>query len=391
MGHSHGGNGAPESRTMFRLALAIVAPLILLTLIALVWLWPGSFTPDDGAAEEFKAQIGAIQAEPCADGVPDDVNGCGQATLEIEEGKDAGQTVEVPLPSGPGAPKVSEGDAVTVIASQGPDGDVYSIVDHQRGNQLWLLGAAFVLILLLFGRWRGLSALAGLTVTFVLLLFFAVPAILAGESPLLVAIVVSAAITLVVLYLTHGLSLTTTVAVLGTLAALVLTGLLAMLSVAMLELTGVTDDIETAVVVTHGIDMRGLLIASIVIGSVGVLDDVTVTQSATVSELAHANPSYRFGDLYRAASRVGRSHIASVVNTIVLAYAGSSLPLLVLIVANNDSMSDVVTTQLIAQELVRSGVATIGLIAAVPMTTALAAAVIHRTGTGPRPGKRARR
>src|SRR5690606_21550036 len=149
--------------------------------------------------------------------------------------------------------------------------------------------------------------------------------------------------------------------------------------------------IETAVVVTHGVDMRGLLIASIVIGSVGVLDDVTVTQSATVSELAHANPSYGFGDLYRSASRVGRSHIASVVHTIVLAYAGPSLPLLVLIVANNDSMSDVVTTQLIAQELVRSGVATVGLIAAVPMTTALAAAVIRRTGVSSRPGKRARR
>ncbi|QIX28854.1 YibE/F family protein [Nocardioides sp. JQ2195] len=363
---------------MFRVALWIVGPLAVLTLAALVWLWPSDgVSPSDNEAQEHNARITEIRSEPCAEGVPDDVNGCGQATVEIDEGSEAGSSVDVVLPSGPGAPVVDEGDAVVVIASEGPDGQIYSIVDHQRGLQLWLLGGVFVLILLLFGRWRGLAALFGLTVTFSVLLFFVVPAVLEGESPLLVAIVASAAITLVVLYLTHGLTLATTVAVLGTLASLALTGVLAMASVALLNLGGVTDDISTAVVSTYEIDMRGLLIASIVIGSVGVLDDVTVTQSATVAELAHANPGYRFRHLYGAASRVGRSHIASVVNTIVLAYAGSSLPLLVLIVANNNSLSDVVTTQLITQELVRSVVATTGLIAAVPMTTALAAFVIR--------------
>lgn len=364
---------------MLRVALWIVGPLAVLTLAALVWLWPSDGVPSStsGAAEEFNARISEIVSEPCAEELVDDVNGCGRATIELEEGPDSDATVEVALPNGPGAPQVDEGDAVTVIASEGPDGQVYSIVDHQRGSQLWILGIVFVAVLLAFGRWRGLTALAGLVVTFAMLLFFVVPALLAGESPLLVAIVASAAITLSVLYLTHGLSLATTVAVVGTLASLALTGVLAMVAVAALHLSGVTDDIATAVVMTHGIDMRGLLIASIVIGSVGVLDDVTVTQAATVAELSHANPAYRFGQLYRAASRVGRSHIASVVNTIVLAYAGSSLPLLVLIVANNNSLSDVVTTQLIAQELVRSAVATIGLIAAVPMTTALAALAVR--------------
>lgn len=376
---------------MLRVALWIVGPLAVLTLAALVWLWPSEGLPSStsGAAEEFNARISEIVSEPCAEELVDDVNGCGRATIELEEGPDSDTTVEVPLPSGPGAPKIDEGDAVVVIVTEGPDGESYSIVDHQRGSQLWVLGVAFVLILLVFGRWRGLSALAGLAVTFAVLLFFVVPAVLAGESPLLVAVIAAAAITLVVLYLTHGLSLSTTVAVLGTLASLALTGLLAMLSVAMLHLSGVTDDISTAVVTMHGIDMEGLLIASIVIGSVGVLDDVTVTQSATVAELAHANPAYRFAELYRGASRVGRSHIASVVNTIVLAYAGSSLPLLVLIAANNSSLGEVLTTQLIAQEVVRSAVATIGLIAAVPLTTALAAFVIPRSAR--RRGKRAAR
>ncbi|WP_204164731.1 YibE/F family protein [Nocardioides daejeonensis] len=386
MGHHHGRHAAPETRTMLRVALWIVGPLALLTLISMVWLWPtdGVSRPEEGASEEFKARITALHAEPCAEKLVDDVNGCGRVTIELESGPDRGSVREVAMPNGPGAPIIDDGDDVLVIVSASPDGEVYSITDHQRGPELWILCAAFVLVLLVFGRWRGLTALAGLVVTFAVLLLFVVPALLAGESPLLVAIVASAAITLVVLYLTHGLSLATTVAVLGTLASLALTGVLALLSVALLNLSGVTDDVATAVVMMHGIDMRGLLIASIVIGSLGVLDDVTVTQSATVAELAHANPAYRFRELYRAASRVGRSHIASVVNTIVLAYAGSSLPLLVLIVANNSSLSDVVTTQLIAQEVVRSAVATIGLIAAVPLTTALAALAVRtsqpRTG-----------
>lgn len=176
-----------------------------------------------------------------------------------------------------------------------------------------------------FGRWRGVAALGGLAVSFALLLFFVVPAILAGEPPLLVAIVGSSAITLTVLYLTHGFALSTTVAVLGTLASLTLTGVLSAAAVAALHLTGITDDISTSVGAAHSVNMEGLLLAGIVIGSLGVL-----------------------------------AHIASVINTIILAYAGSSLPLLILIVANNDSLGGVVTDQIIAQEFVRSTVATLG-------------------------------
>ncbi len=147
----------------------------------------------------------------------------------------------------------------------------------------------------------------------------------------------SAAITLTVLYLTHGVTMTSTVAVIGTLVSLALTGALAAFSVSALTLSGITDDISASVSDRYGITMSGLLVASIVIGSVGVLDDVTVTQASIVSELARANPSYGFRQLYGAASRIGRSHIASVVNTIVLAYAGASLPLLILVAADNPS------------------------------------------------------
>lgn len=375
MGAHHPRHAAPESSRMRRLALAVIVPIAVLTLAAMVWLWPteGVATPEQqGGADELTGQVTAVQAEECAEELPDDVNGCGTATVRVTGGAEDGDDLEVPLPNGTGAPEVAEGDDVVLIRT-GPDGETYSIVDQQRGTGLVVLAAAFALALVAFGRWRGLAALAGLGVTFALLLLFVVPAILAGEPPLLVAIVGSAAIMLTVLYLTHGFGLSTTVAVLGTLVSLTLTGLLSSLAVGALHLTGVTDDLSASVGTSQGINTQGLLLAGIVIGSLGVLDDVTVTQSATVTELARANPAYGVGQLYRAGSRVGRSHIASVVNTIVLAYAGSALPLLILIVANDDSLGGVLTDQVIAQEIVRSVVATLGLVAAVPLTTALAA------------------
>lgn len=385
MGAHHARHAAPDTGQMRRLSLAVIVPIGVLTLVAMLWLWPSAVTVPEqpGIASQLNAVVTAVHHETCPEKLPDEVNGCGTAELRIAEGQpDEGAELEAPLPNGPGAPEVAAGDEVVLVVTTTPDGRVYSIVDHQRGRGLWLLGAAFALAVVAFGRWRGVTALAGLAVTFAVLLFFVVPAVLSGESPLLVAIVGSAAIMLTVLYLTHGVTLTTTVAVLGTLASLSLTGLLSALAVAALHLSGITDDISTAVGTAHSVNMQGLLLAGIVIGSLGVLDDVTVTQAATVTELARANPAFGFGQLYTSASRVGRAHIASVINTIILAYAGSSLPLLILIVANNDSLGSVVTDQVIAQELVRAAVATLGLVAAVPLTTGLAALAFRRANQG---------
>ncbi|HET8960654.1 YibE/F family protein [Nocardioides sp.] len=381
MGAHHPRHAAPESGQLRRIAVAVVAPIAAITLAAMIWLWPadGITVPEQsGSADQVSGQVTAIDQQPCPEDLPDDVNGCGTAQVRVTAGTDEGREVTTPLPNGPGAPKIAEGDEVVLIQTTSPDGDAYAIVDHQRGNELWILVAAFVLALVAFGRWRGVTALAGLAATFALLLFFVVPAILAGEPPLLVAIVGSAAIALTVLYLTHGFALSTTVAVIATLVSLALTGVLSAVAVSALHLSGITDDITTSLGTTHPVNMEGLLLAGIVIGSLGVLDDVTVTQATTVTELARANPAYGVGQLYRAGSRVGRSHIASVVNTIILAYAGSSLPLLILIVANNDSLGGVVTDQIIAQEIVRSVVATLGLIAAVPVTTGLAALTFRK-------------
>lgn len=362
-----------------------MVPLAVATLVALVLMWPGGVDRQETApgTHEFTGTIEKLLAEPCAQELPDDVNGCGQARVRVggdpadhPEGVAAIEFVD--LPNGLGAPQLTVGDDVVLISTDSPEGTILSIVDHERTTGLWWLAIAFVLAVLAFGRLSGLRALIGLGITFAVLIWFVVPAILAGSSPTLVAVVGSAAIMLVVLYLTHGLSLTTTVAVAGTLVSLVLTGLLSALSVGFMHLTGVTDDITTAVGMSTGMDMQGLLLAGIVIGSLGVLDDVTVTQTATVGEVAKANPGFGFLRLYQAGSRVGRSHIASVINTIILAYAGSSLPLMLLLVAGDGSLGQIVSDQVVAQEIVRSVIGTLGIIAAVPVTTALAALLASR-------------
>jgi uncharacterized membrane protein len=367
-----------------RLTLILLLPAAVLTLIAMVLLWPHD-PPQPGPADgpvRVLGQVVAVRTVECpelpegAAPVPAAPTECGTATVRITDGPENGQVVSTDIPAGPGAIEIAPGDDVVLISLEDgvEGGQRYSILDHQRSTALWVLGAAFALAVIAFGRWRGLSALLGLGVTFAILLLFIVPAILDGRSPVLVAIVGAAAIMLTVLYLTHGFSLTTTIAVVGTLASLTITAALSAIATAVTHLSGIADETTSYLNITQSdVNMQGLLLAGIVIGSLGVLDDVTVTQSATVTELARANPAAGFRELYGAATRVGRAHIASVINTIVLAYAGASLPLLLLFAVGNTPVGELLTSQLITQELVRSAVGTMGLITAVPITTALAA------------------
>ena len=384
MGAHHSRDDTSETMRTPLAAWLVIAPIAVLTLAAMIWLWPSDeveTAPQQSSRQQVDGTVTAVEPSECIDPLPGEAGTCRSARVRLDEGESAGQVVLAALSDRSGAPEVARGDKVVLIGSSDSGQEVYSIVDHQRSTGLWVLVVAFSLALVAFGRWRGLSALAGLTVTFGLLVFFVVPAVLAGEPPLLVAIVGSSAIMLTVLYLTHGTGLSTTIALLGTLLSLVLTGLLSAAAVTALHLTGVTDELSASVGMNQGVNTEGLLLAGIVIGSLGVLDDVTVTQAAIVTELARANPSYGVRRLYLAGSRVGRSHIASVVNTIVLAYAGSSLPLLIIVVANRQTFGGVVTDQVIAQEIVRSVVATLGLIAAVPLTTGLAALTFRKAAS----------
>jgi uncharacterized membrane protein len=314
---------------------------------------------------------------PCPEGVELRVTlPCGTATVRVTEGASAGQTVQVRLPQDAGGQHLTVGDDVVLAVTTDPSsGDaVFDVADKQRGNQMLIMVAICAIAVVAFGRLRGVTALVGLGVSFAVLLLFIIPAILDGASPLPVAIVGSAAIMFAVLYLTHGFSVHTSVAVLGTLASLVVTGLLGALFTATTSLTGFAD--ETSLYVSFldaNVDMRGLLLAGIIIGALGVLDDVTVTQATTVAELARTGTSRM--EVYRSAIRIGRAHVASAVNTIILAYAGAALPLLLLISAGGQDVSDVLTSQLLGQEIVRAVVGTIGLVAAVPITTALGALV----------------
>jgi uncharacterized membrane protein len=393
--HTHG--TVRLSRRAVRLSVAVIVPAAVVIVAAMALLWPRGGDPVDegGGSVRARGEVRSVEHRPCPDvdpaaeaaGMPSD---CGTVRVEVTDGPGRGTTVDTEVPAGPGAVRVEAGDRVVLIVTQDAPAVAaqYQIMDQQRGLQLWVLVACFAAAVIAFGRWRGLTALAGLGVTFGVLLYFIVPAILAGRPPLLVAITGSAAIMLAVLFLTHGFNAPTAVAVIGTLASLSLTGVLSQAATAAASLNGVaSEESSFLTVMYHDVDMRGLLLAGILIGSLGVLDDVAVTQAFTVAELSTANHALGFAQLYRSAARIGRAHIASVVNTIVLAYAGASLPLLLLLAAGNQPVGEVLTSQLLAQEIVRAAVGTIGLIAAVPITTALAAYTASRHHRRPVPGE----
>jgi uncharacterized membrane protein len=348
---------------------AIITPLVGATIVGMIVLWPRGESPVK-VSESTQHLRGTIVSAtpPCPTGTAPKPNGpCGTAKVRI-----GGDVVDATVPSGANAPSIQPGDAVVLATAVGTG--QYAVVDHDRSKALIALVVLFAAAVIAFAHWRGVASLFGLAVSFGVLLTFVLPAIQRGASPLPVAIVGSAAIMFAVIYLTHGISVSSSISVLGTLGALVLTGLLGLAVTEAMKLTGAGTE-ETAILrnVLVGVDLRGLFLAGIIIGTLGVLDDVTITQTSIVNELTLANPSMGGRQLYAAGLRVGRSHVSAVVNTIILAYAGASLPLLLLLVSAGGHVMDVLTTQAMAAEIVRSIVGTLGLIAAVPITTALAA------------------
>lgn len=249
----------------------------------------------------------------------------------------------------------------------------YQFADFQRRSSLFWLAVAFAAVVIALGGWRGTAALGGLVASVGVLLIFVLPAILDGRSPILVAVFGSAAIAYLALYLAHGFNLMTTVALIGTLAALTLTALLSAAAVGLASFTGFTSEESFLLTLFDSVDVRGLLLAGIVLGAAGAIDDVTVTQASAVWELKAANPALQASELFRRGLRVGRDHIASMVNTLMLAYAGASMPLLVLFVLSEQSLGTVANSEVVAVEIVRTLVGSIGLVAAVPFTTWLAA------------------
>ncbi|WP_432587494.1 YibE/F family protein [Streptomyces sp. HD1123-B1] len=419
-GHSHAhGPATPVSARLRKVIAAVLIPFAAAVAAGLIVLWPGG-APDHSAGqrsglgfdqqtvsgrvvkvEEVNCADAGAQpqapSEPGQDGAPPNGGGgaggganggkggrCEKATIEVTSGKDEGRRFpEIIQPSS--SRKLSAGQEVKLAyAPKAPENLQYSVSDVDRSMPMALLAGLFALAVVAVGRLRGVFALVALAISFGVLTLFILPAILQGSNPLVVAVIGGSAIMLLALYMCHGLTARTSVAVLGTLVSLLLIGVLGSVFIGWASLTGNTDD-QTGLV--HGlypdIEIRGLLLAGVIIGSLGVLDDVTVTQTSAVWELRDADPTVSRRKLYAAAMRIGRDHIASVVNTLVLAYAGASLPLLLLFSIADSGVGTVATSEIVAEEIVRTLVGSIGLVASVPVTTALAVLVVSADRTAP--------
>jgi uncharacterized membrane protein len=396
------------SQHLRKVIAAILIPFAAAVVVGLAVLWPGGAPPHERTGVGFDRQtqhatvtkvvevsckdVNASGETPTGDtstaegsSAQQQANGtCKKATIRVDTGKDKGRTfTEIVQPDQ--SRQLHEGQQVVVAYEPSAPKDLqYSVTDVNRRLPMALLAGIFALAVVVVGRLRGVMALVALAISFLVLNLFMLPAILQGSNPLVVAVIGSSAIMLIALYLCHGLSARTSVAVLGTLISLLLIGILGSGFIGWAALTGNTDD-NTGLI--HGlypeIDMSGLLLAGVIIGSLGVLDDVTVTQTSAVWELHAANPSMGWRGLYRAGIRIGRDHIASVVNTLVLAYAGAALPLLLLFSIAQSSVGTVANSELVAEEIVRTLVGSIGLVASVPVTTALAALVVSADRPGP--------
>jgi uncharacterized membrane protein len=367
-----------------------VLAIVLAALVGALLLWPDGEQPiladELGLGGELvDAKVTDVRIEPCAGTDPEAGIRCTQVDFRVTGGSSEGDESTLQIPVTESSVRLDPGDDVVLGYQPEVEREFqYRFADFQRRTPLLVLWVLFVAAVVALGRWQGVRALAGLVVTGVVMVAFLFPSILDGNDPTAAACVAAVAIAVVALYLTHGISERTTVALLGTFGALALTAGLAAAFSSAARFTGfVTEDAFYLQVASSQVDIAGLVLAGIVIGSLGVLDDVTVTQVSAVWQLHRANPAQPSRDLYRAGVAIGRDHIASTVNTLVLAYAGASLPLLLVFTQAGRSLQDVATGELVAVEIVRTLVGSIGLVAAVPMTTALAVLVVRRaTGDG---------
>lgn len=384
--HPRGSRDRPAQAFLARVVVVTLALLAVATVVGVVVLWPGEETPRIESGQLVTATVEAVGT--CPD-LP--AEQCALAEVTITSGPDEGRLFLAGAPVGVGAPEISAGDRVVLQSNQDASADQrYVIVDFQRGPVLWALAAAFAIAVVALARWRGVAALVGLLASLGILTVFVLPATLAGEPPLWVAVVGGAAIAMVTMPLAHGPSLRTGVALLSTLVTLLLIALLGDIVIRLGSFTGVDEDSVFLQGFGIDVDLRGLLLAGLVIGALGVLDDVTITQTAAVTEVHAADPTLSRRRLLASGLRVGRDHVAATVNTLVLAYAGAALPLLLLFTVSGTGLGQILTNELVAQEVVRTLVGAIGIVAAVPLSTALASALLAVNPDDGRHGRRPR-
>ncbi len=380
--HSHRALRVHTSGPVTRILLVGLVLAALATIVGLVVLWPSGERPASPYAAEGvtypRAEVLDI-GEPCPVVTPgtggDYPESCDDVTVRLLDDPDVESTVTVP--PGTVSSALEVGDRVTLASLPREEGTQYAWVGVDRTAPIAVMAAAFVLIVGLIARLRGLLALLGLVLAGGVVGYFMLPALLAGESGLLVALVGSSAIMFMVLYLAHGVSVRTSTALAGTLFGLLVTALLGLVAIDAARLTGLGDESALLLRVNATeLDFRGLLTCAVIVAGLGVLNDVTITQSSSVWELRNAAPEMSRGRIFASGMRIGRDHIASTIYTIVFAYAGTGLAALLLIALYDRPLLDVLSDEIIAEEIIRTLASAIGLVLAVPVTTAIAAATV---------------
>ena len=363
-----------------RMLVGAVGAIAALTVLGLLALWPYGWEPiAKPKALTVPGKVTKVTDAPCGG---DPAVACRTIVAAVD-----GREVQLSLSRVRNAPSVSPGDSIRLTRNNGGEGaprSSGSYVDYhfaevdRRGSLLWLaiiLGVVAAAVL----RWRGVLAVVGVGASLVILLAFMVPAILAGRPALLVALVASLTVMFVTLLLTNGLGVQTLAAALGVAVTLCLTCLLALLAVGFAHLDG-SSELDTLALRAGSdiLSLQGVILAAMLIGALGVLADTAVTQASAVMALRRANTRYGSRALFREASTIGRDHLSATIHTLVLAYAGAALPVLLVLQSANVASADAVNGQTVAVPIVATIVGCLALIAAVPITTGLAAVFLSR-------------
>jgi uncharacterized membrane protein len=379
--------------------ILLLAGMLVLTIIGMAVLWPEGrphFRGTVAASTLQSAKVTAVFPRICpAETRP----GCKQVNVRLTSGPGKGRPTFLMLPGDEAVPTIAAGDEVRVLRNDesllgpgvvprpdqalDPSQAPYGFIDFQRQGPIIFLAIAFAVLVIVLGRRAGLLSLLGLGLGLVLLTQFVIPAIVAGHSPFAVGLVGAFAVLFGTIVLTYGIGAKSLAALLGTAASLLLTALLALIFVHKAHLTGTSSEEATLLqsllqTRSGGFSLQGLTLAAMVIAALGVLNDVTVSQASTVIALQRANPAQRAHELFTGAMRVGRDHLGATVNTLAFAYAGAALPLLLLFYTQDTSFGTTINREAVATELVGMLVGSIGLVAAVPLTTFLAALLVSR-------------
>lgn len=371
----------------------------LLTAIGLAWQWPSGtptlspeFTRTYALNQpQITARVTTVDHHLCASPLTGTAfdepplrpafaedTSCTRALLDITSGANEGKQTQLVFHGVTGDPTLEVDQEVLLSEATNPDGSLtYSFADYERGGELWIWAAIVAIIIVGFGAWQGLRALLGLAYSLAVVFFFLLPALLQGHNPIVVTLLACSIIVLIAVPMVHGVNWKAAAAMGGSLLALGVTALLAWAMIGTTHLQGLSsEDNLKLVLYLPTVSVIGVLMAGFIIGALGSLNDVAIAQASTVTELAAAEPEARAGSLFVSAMKVGRDHIASMVYTLVLTYTGAALPLLILITAAKRPAGQILVSDLVSTELLRSGIGAAALTIAVPLATIIAALTV---------------